>query len=49
MTAGLRGGGRSGAPIVASCRSDSDAFVAVLLRFARFRRRPLVLGQFRAE
>ena len=35
----------AGASIVASCRSDRDTFVAVLFRFACFRRRAIVLGQ----
>ena len=39
----------AGASIVASCRRDSDTFVVVLLRFARFRHWSIVLGQVRTE
>ena len=37
------------ATIVANCRSRRRVFLDVLLGFAQFRRRPLVLGELRAE
>ena len=37
------------ATLVANCRSRRRIFFAVLLGFAQLRRRPLVLGELRAE